>query len=43
MNDVSRAVIQLCHAINDACGEVRVGYIRRRAERGAVRDGAAHA
>ena len=26
MNDVSRAVIQLCHAINDACGEVRVGY-----------------
>ena len=26
LNDVSRAVIQLCHAINDACGEVRVGY-----------------
>ena len=26
LNDVSRAVIQLCHAINDACGAVRVGY-----------------
>ena len=26
LNDVSRAVIQLCHAINDACGETRVGY-----------------
>jgi len=26
LTDTSRAVIQLCHALNDACGEVRVGY-----------------
>ncbi len=26
LNDTSRAVIQMVHAFNDACGEVRLGY-----------------